>query len=200
MNEIMLKRILPEQVVKAKQLAKENGFIYSCLDEVGQLLAVLTSSIKQGTIVEIGTGYGVGTAWIGANLTNKVSLISVDNDKNKIKSVKALFHQKNIKFVHSDWQEILKYAPFQFIFADGGKAKEQYPELLVDALADGGMVLIDDLTPIEYWSEEWKNKRDEVREYWLRHPNLQAVELRVTQKNSVIVATKVKKSSVEELK
>ena len=182
----------PEQVVIAKRLAGENDFNYSCLDEVGQLLAVLTASIKEGTIAEIGTGYGVGTAWMATNLKNEVSFISIDNDKSKINSVRTIFHQKNVKFIHSDWQEILNYAPFQFIFADGGKAKEQHPDMLVEALAVGGMILIDDLTPIEYWPEEWKGKTDKVREYWLSHPYLQAVELRVTPKNSVIVATKVR--------
>ena len=190
MSELKCNRT-PEQVMKAKRLAGENDFKYSSLDEVGQLLAVLTASIKEGTIAEIGTGYGVGTAWMAANLTNDVSLISIDNDRSKINSVQTIFHQKNVKFIHSDWQEILNYAPFQFIFADGGKAKEQHPDMLVEALAVGGMILIDDLTPIEYWPEEWKGKTDKVREYWLWHPKLQAVELRVTQKNSVIVATKV---------
>ena len=191
MSEMNLKRT-PEQVMKAKRLAGENDFNYSCLDEVGQLLAVLTASIKQGTIAEIGTGYGVGTAWMATRLKNEVSLISIDNDKSKINSVQTIFHRKNVKFIHSDWQEILNYAPFQLIFADGGKAKEQHPDMLVEALAVGGMILIDDLTPIEYWPEEWKGKTDKVREYWLSHPYLQAVELRVTQKNSVIVATKVR--------
>ena len=181
----------PEQVVTAKRLARENDFNYSCIDEVGQLLAILTASIKEGTIAEIGTGYGVGTAWMAANLTSEVSLISIDNDKSKINSVRPLFHEKNVKLIHSDWQEILNYAPFQFVFADGGKAKEQHPEMLVAALAVDGMILIDDLTPIEYWPDVWKGKRDKVREYWLQHPNLQAMELRVTQKNSVIVATKI---------
>ena len=191
MNEVAIKQ-QNELVIATKNLAMENEFIYSCLDEVGQLLAVLTSSIKEGTIAEIGTGYGVGTAWMASNLAKEVSFISIDNDLNKIEFVRALFNQANIKFIHSDWTEILAYAPFRFLFADGGKAKEQHPDLLVKALAVGGMILIDDLTPIEYWPEEWKNQRDEVREYWLQHPDLQAVELRVTQKNSVIVATKVK--------
>ncbi len=193
MNSIALKQ--PSEIVmNAKSLAMENDFMYSCLDEVGQLLAVLTSSIKQGTIAEIGTGYGVGTAWMATNLANEVSLISIDNDINKIDSVRSIFNQTNVTFIHNDWKEILAFAPFQFIFADGGKAKEQHPDLLVKALAVGGMILIDDLTPFEYWPDEWKNQRDEVREYWLHHPDLQAVELRVTQKNSVIVATKVKES------
>ena len=172
MSELKCNRT-PEQVMKAKRLAGENDFKYSSLDEVGQLLAVLTASIKEGTIAEIGTGYGVGTAWMAANLTNEVSLISIDNDRSKINSVQTIFHQKNVKFIHSDWQEILNYAPFQFIFADGGKAKEQHPDMLVEALAVGGMILIDDLTPIEYWPEEWKGKTDKVQEYWLSHPHLQ---------------------------
>ena len=71
MNEMKYKQT-PKLVMKAKRLAGKNDFNYSCLDEVGQLLAVLTASIKQGTIAEIGTGYGVGTAWMAANLINSV--------------------------------------------------------------------------------------------------------------------------------
>ena len=113
----------PEQVVTAKRLAGENDFNYSCLDEVGQLLAFLTGSIKEGTIAEFGTGYGVGTAWMATNLKNEVSLISIDNDRGKINSVRTIFHQKNVKFIHSDWQGILNYAPFQLIFAEGKKQR-----------------------------------------------------------------------------
>ena len=98
MNEMKYKQT-PKLVVTAKRLAGEHDFNYSCLDEVGQLLAVLTSSIKQGTIAEIGTGYGVGTAWMAANLTNDVFLISIDNDRSKINSVRTIFHQKNVKFI-----------------------------------------------------------------------------------------------------
>ena len=48
--------------------------------------------------------------------------------------------------LHGDWQEVLAgEAPFDLLFADGGRAK--YHEELVGLLAPGGTLVLDDLTP-----------------------------------------------------
>ncbi len=80
-----------------------------------------------------------------------------------------------------DWREVLPAeAPFDFLFADGGKAK--YEEELAGLLAPGGMVVLDDLTP-------GYADPDPVRELWLRHPRVVAVELQVSPQEAVIVGT-----------
>ena len=66
------------------------------------------------------------------------------------------------------------------LFADGGRAK--YPEELVGLLAPGGMLVLDDLTP-------GYTDPDPVRELWLKHPRLVAVELQVSSREAAVVGT-----------
>ena len=83
--------------------------------------------------------------------------------------------------LQGDWQDVLAAeAPLDLLFADGGRAK--YHEELVGLLSPGGMLVLDDLTP-------GYGDPDPVRELWLAHPRLVAVELQVSPREAVIVGT-----------
>ncbi|GAB0167755.1 hypothetical protein LSPCS325_11920 [Lysinibacillus sp. CTST325] len=82
--------------------------------------------------------------------------------------------------------------PFQFIFADAAAAKTIEGEQLLDALAVGGMLVMDDFTPEQHFPEEWKGKPDKVRNFWLNHQELRATEIYLTATSSAILATKLK--------
>ena len=83
--------------------------------------------------------------------------------------------------LHGDWREVLPGgAPFDLLFADGGKAKAD--EEILGLLAPGGTLVLDDLTP-DY------NGPDPVRELWLGHPRLLAAELQISAREAVIVGT-----------
>ena len=62
---------------------------------------------------------------------------------------------------------------------------EQRPDLdgerVVGLLAPGGTVVLDDLTP-------GRSGPDPVREFWLEHPRLAAIELLTTPETAVILA------------
>ena len=56
---------LPEGVAAALGRAREAGFALSCEVGVGRLLATLAAGVRPGgRILELGTGAGVGLAWI----------------------------------------------------------------------------------------------------------------------------------------
>nr|WP_255723460.1 class I SAM-dependent methyltransferase [Sporosarcina sp. ACRSL] len=178
-------------MVKAsKKLAEEKEFINSCSDEVGRLLLVLVGQVRDGKILEIGTGYGVGSSWILSAIAPTVEFISVDNSKEKIVDVTNTLLHNQVEFMYGDWKEVIAKGPFQFIFADAAAAKTLEREILFQALNTCGMLLMDDFTPEEYFPEEWKGKPDEVREYWLNHEELIATEIYLTPKTSAILATK----------
>jgi predicted O-methyltransferase YrrM len=183
---------IPEVVQVAKKLADEKGFMNSCSDEVGRLLSVLVGQIKEGKILEIGTGYGVGSSWILSAIAPAVEFISVDNSKEKIDEITNTLMHNQVEFYYGDWKEVISKGPFQFIFADAASAKTFEGELLFNILNTGGMLLMDDFTPEEYFPEEWKGKPDKVREFWLNHKELIATEIYLTPKTSVILATKRK--------
>ena len=74
---------VPPLVAAATLRAREAGFPYSCEPATGRLLVVLTAHLPAGArVLELGTGTGVGTAWIASGLLPRtdVEVISVEAD------------------------------------------------------------------------------------------------------------------------
>src|SRR5437764_11721149 len=74
---------VPAKVQEATRAAAEAGFSLSCDHGLGRLLGVLAAAVKQeGSILELGTGAGVGVAWIVAGLGARtdVRVVSVELD------------------------------------------------------------------------------------------------------------------------
>ena len=182
---------IPQLVQASKDLAKRNDFENSCSDEAGRLLSVLVGQITQGTVLEVGTGFGVGTSWILSALAPTVKFITVDISKEKIEATADNIRHDQAEFICGDWKEVISKGPFQFIFADAAAAKTIEGELLFNSLNTGGMLFMDDFTPEEHFPEEWKDKPDKVREYWLNHSGLIASEIYLTPTSSAILATKI---------
>jgi len=174
--------VTPQLVEKALAEAARTGFTRSCSAETGKLLQVLAGARGLERVAEIGTGCGVGAAWILSALDPAVSFFTVELDAERAAAAAELFADDPAATVlHGDWQDVLaQEAPLDLLFADGGRAK--YHEELVGLLAPGGMLMLDDLTP-------GYGDPDPIRELWLAHPRLVAVELQVSSREAVIVGT-----------
>lgn len=183
---------LPPLVQQAQALAARQQFPHSSLMEVGRLLRVLTGQIDAGRIGEIGSGVGVGAAWIVSALRPAATFFTIELDTGRAGLVRQLLADcPNVHALHGDWHALLAHAPFDLLFADGGQAKRNDPEPLIDALRPGGLILLDDLTPEEHWPPEWRGQTDPVRAFWLHDPRLAATELRVTATSAVILASRL---------
>ena len=68
----------PPLVVRAQALAAELGFEKSCTDEDGALLHVLAGRRGLLRAGEIGTGAGVGAAWIVSALSPGTPFVTVE--------------------------------------------------------------------------------------------------------------------------
>lgn len=183
---------MPALVRRSLALADEAGFVSSCLPEVGRLLATLAAGVLGGAIGEVGAGCGVGTAWLAGALATGVSLVTVERDPTRAATVAALFADSPaVCVLPDDWHAILAHGPFALLFADA-PAKHEEPEALLGALALGGIIVLDDLTPEEMWPVAWRGRRDPVRDFWLNDPRLIATEIRTTATTAVIIATRVR--------
>ncbi len=181
----------PPLVAAALALARRMGFPHSCSPETGRLLRVLAAQARQGTVAEIGTGCGVGAAWIASGLPPGGQLVTVESDGGRARACQALFAPlPSVRVLHGDWHAILAEAPFALLFADGDKAKEREPRRLLEALAPGGLLVIDDLTPLDRWPPAWRGRPDPVRDFWLTCPELSATEVRVRPDEAVILAVR----------
>ncbi len=182
---------LPPEVAGAEALAAQHGFDRSSQREVGRLLHSLAAEVEAGVIGEIGTGYGVGTAWLAAGLDPARQLVTVEADPARAAAVRALFAASpNVRVLTGDWRAILEHGPFALLFVDAAPAK-QAPEDILAALAPGGQVVLDDLTPLALWPPEWRGQPDPVREFWLKDPRVRGTEVRISPTAAVIVATRV---------
>lgn len=175
--------MLPTLVEKALALAERLGFEQSCSPETGRLLQALAAQRGRTRVAEIGSGCGVGSAWLLAGLAPGVPFVTVEPDDERAQAVADLLApDDSARVLHGDWGHVLPAeAPFDLLFADGGKSKAR-PELL-GLLAPGGTILMDDLTPGR------EIDGDPVRELWLRHERVTAVELQVSSRESVILGT-----------
>jgi predicted O-methyltransferase YrrM len=81
----------PSLVDKAIQIADSMGFTDSCLEDVGELLHLLAGHIRNGTIAEIGTGRGVGTAWIASATT--MDVYTIDHDQERAVGIRRFIHK-----------------------------------------------------------------------------------------------------------
>jgi predicted O-methyltransferase YrrM len=155
------------------------------------LLQTLVAAIPSGTFAEFGTGAGYSTAWILAGLQPAARFVTVETDGRLAESARASFSgDPRVEVIQGDWRELLERAPFAFAFVDVRPAKLEQADLVIEALAPGGVALIDDLTPFELWPDEWRGKPDELRERWLLDERLHAVEVRVAADHAAIIATR----------
>ena len=134
-------------------------------------------------VAEIGSGCGVGSAWLLAGLAPRVPFLTVEPDDERARAVTELLAaDRNARVVQGDWAEVLPAeAPFDLLFADGGGCKTRMD--LLGLLAPGGTIVIDDLTPGR------EITGDPVRELWLHHERVTAVELLVSSREAVILGT-----------
>lgn len=189
MTAYRAKVAIPPLVARATALAAQHGFTRSCTPEVGRLLRVLAAQVRTGMIAEIGTGCGVGAAWLASGLAPGATLVTVETDAALAGAARDLFRDMaNVRVLAADWRGLLPHGPFALLFADVTDAKAGHPELLVQALAPGGVVVLDDLTPEDQWPPEWRGKPDPVRDFWLNDPRLHATEVLLTPTSAAILA------------
>jgi predicted O-methyltransferase YrrM len=181
----------PDLVRSALQLADSIGFTHSCSDETGRLLRLLASQVRVGTIAEIGTGCGVGSAWIAGALFPSVRLVTIELDEIRSSATSRLLARvPAVTVLSGDWHGLKSFAPFAMLFADGGKVTENNPAELIEIVQPGGLIIMDDLTPLEQWPREWWGKPDLVREFWLNDRRVIATEVQVSPTSSVLLATR----------
>jgi predicted O-methyltransferase YrrM len=181
----------PQLVAAARALAAELGFDHSCSAGTGRLLATLAASVT-GTVGESGTGCGVGTAWLRSGLRNGSRIVTVERDPARAAGACRLFAtDPAVTVVEGEWTALRDHGPFALFFLDGG-GKREGVDAVADLVAAGGVVVMDDFTPVDGWPPRYDGRPDDLRIAWLTEPRFAAVEVRVSATESAILATRLR--------
>jgi predicted O-methyltransferase YrrM len=172
---------VPELVVRAQQHAERLGFGMSCEDPAGPLLAVLAAAIPDGgRILELGTGAGVGTAWLAAGLDGRddVHLTTVELSPELVAAFRDIPWPAFVEIIEGDAAELLPaLGRFDLIFADAVAGKWTDLHLTLDALAPGGILLVDDMDPARYPEPEHRETVARVEQALATDPRLVSVQI-----------------------
>jgi len=172
---------LPDPVAQASTNAALAGFAMSCDPDAGRLLAVLAAAVPpDGRILELGTGIGVGTAWLlhGLDARSDVEIVTVEIDQVTASAAARTPWPAYVSLVVGDAVEVTRSSGlFDLVFADAQGGKWEGLDNTIAALRPGGQLLVDDMTPPTFVDSNHEMKTAEVRARILRHPSLTSVEI-----------------------
>ncbi|TNM67095.1 SAM-dependent methyltransferase [Streptomyces sp. NP160] len=169
----------PDVVLEAERRSVGRSFSQSCATPTGPLLAVLAAAVRPGgRVLELGTGVGVGTAWIVAGLAGRddVEVVTVELDEELADLVRGT--DLPVTVLHGDAVALLPgLGAFDLVFADALGGKWTGLDLTIAAVAPGGVLVVDDMDLARYHSPEDRAAVTAVRETLLGHPDLVSAEL-----------------------
>lgn len=196
-----LHRDQPGLVRDALKLAGDLGFptdrataggMPSCsLPGVGRVLAMLAAGCGAGRIGEIGTGAGVGTAWMVSAMPPSAELVTVEVDEVRARAAAALFAgDPRVRVLHGDANRLIpEHAPFDLLFVDGGRLD---PASLVELLRPGGRVVMDDVTPLAALPPDSPFREHDPKRAFFADERLVSAEIVLPDlRNSMLVGTRV---------
>ncbi len=154
----------PVIVPKIEEATQAIGFTMGSDLLTGSLLRTLVTTKPSGSILELGTGTGLATAWILDGMNAQSSLLTVDRNENNVAIArKFLGHDSRVTFHIEDGSAFIpstlnKGKTFDLIFADMPPGKYQFLDETLHLLKAGGVYVIDDMLLQTSWDEEHVSK------------------------------------------
>lgn len=195
----------PPLVLRAQALAQRAGFPLTrqeaghagpsaSLPGVGRFLAMLAAGCLGGRIGELGTGIGIGAAWMASAMPVDCILITVEIDQHRAAAARELLSvDPRVEVITGDAVSVLSTrAPFDLLFSDGGAGHDQTG--LVNLLGVGGRIVNDDVTPHKALPPNSPFlTADPKRRFFFGDPRLVSTEVVLPDlQNSLLVGTRIR--------
>jgi predicted O-methyltransferase YrrM len=192
----------PALVERARALARQRGFPLTredaggtgpsaSLPGVGRFLAMLAADCAGGRIGELGTGTGVGAAWMASAMPADCTLVTAEIDPELASAARELLAaDQRVQVITGDARDALSgRGPLDLLFADDGGG--DYGEL-VNLLRIGGRIVMDDVTPHAALPPDSPFRAsDPKREFFFGDPRLLSAEVVLPDlRNSLLVGTR----------
>ena len=165
------------------------GYVQASRTETGRLLAALAAT-RTGTIAECGTGCGVGAAWLRSGAPKSTRVVTAELDPDLAHGVMEMFAGDDIDVIHADWSNLAEHAPFSLLFIDAASARAAPRESMVDLVAEGGIIVLDDFVPCASWPPIAGGRVDALRQEWLLDDRFTSVDVMVAEDSSVLIAVR----------
>lgn len=160
----------------------------------GSLLRTLAASKPAGKLLELGTGAGMGTAWLLAGMAATATLITVDHNSRTGIARRLLGHDARVTFQSADGADFIRSCleqgqRFDLIFADMPPGKFSLVDETLSLLNRGGFYIVDDLLPKPSWPADHQARKDQLITTLDSRSDLSITKLNWSV--GLIVATKV---------
>ena len=197
----------PPLVTRAQAVARQSGFPLTreeagpdrpsaCLPGVGRFLAVLAAGCAGGRIGELGTGAGIGAAWIASAMPADCVLVTVEIDVVLASAARELLAaDSRAEVITGDALGVIPgRGPFDLLFADSGVRAPADFAALVSLLRIGGRIVMDDVTPEHALPAGSPLRADDVkRGFFSGEPRLTWTEVVLPDlRNSLLVGTRTR--------
>lgn len=188
----MTREDIPPLVSRALRASLEAGFVDTTRTETGELLACLAARAV-GPIADIGTGGGVGAAWLRSAAPASVPVFTVDSDAALARRATATFDDEAVTVLHGDWRTLTATGPFDLVSVDADVAQHDTEDVLVTLLAPGALAVIDDLRPVGLCAGH-----DALRTRWRHDPRVVSVDLPIGADAGLLLATRPRDAHISD--
>jgi predicted O-methyltransferase YrrM len=147
---------LPPAYDRILARSREAGFTMNSDVLTGSLLRALAASKPGGTMLELGTGCGLGTAWLLDGMDAASTLLSIDTDS-RVQAIAAdeLGADRRLTLRRQDGGEFLARCRdrFDLIYADAFPGKYTHLDEALGVLKRGGIWVGDDMLRQPNWPD-----------------------------------------------
>ena len=195
----------PELVKRAVAAARAIGFPVTrddpghgrgsaSLPGTGRFLAMLAAGCVGGRIAELGTGAGIGAAWMASAMPADCTLVTAELDPDRAAAAaRVLAGDARVTVLAGDAASLIAdRGPYDLVFADSGVRDADAFAALAGLLKPGGRIVMDDVTPVAVLPADSRLRdRDVKRELFAGQPGLTWTEVVLPDlANSLLVGTR----------
>jgi predicted O-methyltransferase YrrM len=169
--------------------AESTGSGYACLPDTGRFLAMLAAGCSR--IGEMGTGTGIGTAWMASAMPAECTLVTAEIDEKRAAAAREVFaDDPRVTVVTGDgFGTISLGGPYDLLFSDGGGGQAD----LVDLLTIGGRMVMDDVTPVQLLAEDSPFRTNDPKRAFFANPRLVSTEVVLPDlRNALLAGTRTR--------
>jgi predicted O-methyltransferase YrrM len=157
------------------------GFSMASEPRTGALLAALAAAKPGGRLLELGTGTGIGTAWLLSGMDASARLDTVDTDAAVVEVARRhLGGDARVAFRVEDGGAFLARVDpdtYDLIYADAWPGKFTHLDHALACIRQGGFYVVDDLLPQANWPDGHAGKVDALIADLERRPGFAVVRL-----------------------